>query len=141
LKTEATKLKITCYASVFPSKKNQKQLVYIKGKAIIISSNKYTAWEKEFGKTIMVWKLEQEQKNKVVFPIRRCAASVFFYYPNNRRLDLTNKVEGIFDSLVKYGVLDDDCWQILNPISISGDIDKTKPRCDIYLSNIIDSDI
>ena len=41
-----------------------------------------------------------------------------FYMPDNRKCDLSNKVESINDLFVKYGLIEDDNWNILRYLMI-----------------------
>lgn len=60
-----------------------------------------------------------------------------FRFPDERKTDISNKLESINDLLVRYGVFADDNHQILNCIeATSMGIDKKNPRCEIELYEI-----
>lgn len=60
-----------------------------------------------------------------------------FRFPDNRKTDLSNKLESINDLLVRYGVFEDDNHQILTCIeAIAMGVDKENPRCEIELYEI-----
>ncbi len=61
-----------------------------------------------------------------------------FWMPDNRRCDLDNKVTSIFDLLKDMDVIEDDCWQCLGSYYVrAGGIDKTNPRAEIWIKEII----
>lgn len=61
-----------------------------------------------------------------------------FYFKNNIRTDLDNKLSSIQDLLVDLGILQDDRWQLLPDITLTATIDKENPRAEIYLHEIDD---
>jgi len=59
---------------------------------------------------------------------------VDFYFPDNRKADLDNKLTSVLDMLCKLEILLDDSWQktgkiFLNPMGI----DKENPRIEIFI--------
>jgi Holliday junction resolvase RusA-like endonuclease len=94
-----------------PSKKNSKRIIRIKGRPMIISSADYIKWEKEAVKDI-------KTQVDIKAPIKCCDLCVGFSFPDNRRCDLSNKFESIADALVKAGVIEDDCWQVVRSINV-----------------------
>ena len=55
--------------------------------------------------------------------------------PDNRKTDLSNKVESINDLLVKYGLFEDDNRKILNELYILCEgVDKKDPRVEIEIN-------
>jgi Holliday junction resolvase RusA-like endonuclease len=110
-----------------PSKKNSR-LTFLKyGKIINIPSKDYSAWHKN----------ATEQLKGQVLPQTIEAASLiklFFYAPDKRGSDLTNKAESVMDLLVDNKVLTDDNWWVVGHLSlIFGGVDKVNPRCEIFV--------
>jgi len=65
-----------------------------------------------------------------------------FWFPDARKTDLSNKVEGINDLLVKYGYLEDDNCTIIKKMILSyKGIDRDDPRCEILISSIDDAEL
>ena len=88
-------------------KKNSQQIFYNKqtGKRFITQSDKYKQFEKE------CWfYLKKYQGMSLDKPIN---VKVFFYVPDKRKRDLINLEEAIADILVKYEVLKDDNYNII----------------------------
>ena len=63
----------------------------------------------------------------------RCYVVLVFTHPDNIRRDSDNGVSSIFDSLVDFNALKDDCWQILRNHHVFNCYDKGNPRCKIYI--------
>jgi len=60
-----------------------------------------------------------------------------FYLPDRRRTDLSNKVESINDLFVKYGLLEDDNWEIIKELKVSWmGVDRENPRCEIDIYSL-----
>lgn len=88
------------------SKKNSQRILVNKrtGKLFIGQSEIYANFERERGKFLTKY------KNNITYPINlKCT----FYVPNKRKRDLTNLENAIADILVKYKVLEDDNYNIL----------------------------
>ena len=52
-----------------------------------------------------------------------------FWLPDNRKTDLSNKIESVMDLLVDNGIIEDDSWQIISDLHlIANGIDKENPR-------------
>lgn len=59
---------------------------------------------------------------------------LFFYAPDRRSSDLTNKAESVMDLLVDKGVLEDDNWWLVSKIELNFmGVDKLDPRCEISI--------
>lgn len=87
------------------SKKNSQQIIYSKGRPMIIQSKIYHEFERECGKFLFKYK-----KGKITYPINlKC----LFYVPDKRKRDLTNLENAIADILVKYEILEDDNYNII----------------------------
>lgn len=108
-----------------PSKKNSKQIIYVRGKPIIISSKAFTAWHKDA--------LEQLTGHCPAHCHQIVALT--FYPSTRRRADLTNKAESIMDLLVDAGIIPDDNWFEVPEVPLKfGGVDKINPRCEITIT-------
>lgn len=88
------------------SKKNSQRILVNKrtGKLFIGQSEIYANFERECGKFLIKY------KNNITYPVNlKC----IFYVPNKRKRDLTNLENAIADILVKYKVLQDDNYNII----------------------------
>ena len=88
------------------TKKNSQQIYINKrtGKRFITQSDLYKEFEQNCGYFLSKYKLN------IAYPINiKC----IFYTPNKRKKDLINLEEAIADILVKYGVLADDNYNII----------------------------
>ena len=110
------------------TKKNSQQIIYAKGRPMIIPSKKYKEYEKDAGFCI-------DYKGKPIdYPVN---VKCLYYMPTKRRVDLVNLIECSLDVLVKYGVLEDDNSNIV--VSNDGSrvlYDKEHPRTEIYISEV-----
>lgn len=60
-----------------------------------------------------------------------------FYRPDNRKTDLSNKIESVNDMLKRYGLFKDDDSSIINCIKAKAMWkDKDNPRCEIYIKDL-----
>jgi Holliday junction resolvase RusA-like endonuclease len=97
-----------------PSKKNSKQIIRTKGRPMIISSSEHNKWEKSAVLELRV----QAKLHKIEEPIDKCDVYIGITFPDNRKTDLSNKLESIMDALVLAGILQDDCWQVVRSINV-----------------------
>lgn len=108
-----------------PSKKNQKQIVFAKGRPIIVSSKKHKEWQEE-----QMWVVKGKGKVEEVKNI-----DITLYAPDRRKGDLTNKAESIMDLLVDAGIIEDDNWTIVPNVYLRfGGVDKENPRAVITIN-------
>ena len=57
-----------------------------------------------------------------------------FWMPDNRKTDLSNKIESINDLFVRYWVIEDDNRKIIRNIEAESMwIDRNNPRCEIQI--------
>lgn len=106
-----------------PSKKNSKFMARRGDRTYLLPSPKYKDWHEE-----QSWRLNQVKIKNYEGPI-----IIHFYFPDNRKADMTNKAESIMDLLVDNGILVDDAWQnIPNLTLISKGIDKENPRAEVH---------
>lgn len=93
-----------------PSKKNSKVMSFKGERPHIFSSESYLLWEQTQSWMI----IKHKNKRYAVKEI-----SVKFFRENNRKFDLTNKIESINDLFVKNKVIEDDDWSHLPIIHIA----------------------
>lgn len=56
------------------------------------------------------------------------------YVKDNVRRDSDNMLSTVQDMLITAGILNDDCWQELNPRSVEvAGIDRENPRAEVYI--------
>ena len=111
------------------SKKNSMQIIRLGNRYSLTQSKQYKEYKRDCGK----WIGEQaELLSPIDFPVNvKCE----FYMPTRRRCDLTNLEAAIHDILVDYGVLADDCRDII--ASTEGSrvwYDKERPRVEIEIT-------
>ncbi len=108
-----------------PSKKNSRCLFVRGGKLVNIPSPQYAKWHKEASRNL-------PDDSEIANPIDRI--ELYFYAPDRRASDLTNKAESIMDLLVDNNIIEDDNWWIVNKVLLYfGGVDKANPRCDVYI--------
>lgn len=119
-------MKITISGNV-PSLKNSKEIFrnHKTGQHFITSSKAVKQWMED-----VQWQL------KMVEPVREypVAITMVFYFPTNVRKDLDNACSTVLDGLQKCGIIVDDDYQHVCPITIDfGGIDKENPRVEVYI--------
>lgn len=88
-------------------KKNNERVVYVKGRPLIIQSKNYLHFEKLCSYYL------KDYKCNIDYTINlKCT----FYVPDRRKRDLTNLLNAIQDVLVKYKVLADDNYNIVQSV-------------------------
>lgn len=95
---------------------------------MIIQSKLYTNFERECGLYLKKYKSNIDYKINL---------KIDFYVKDKRRRDIANYLEAIQDILVKYKILKDDCWQIVQ--SVDGSrmlVDKGNERTEIEITKI-----
>lgn len=112
------------------SKKNSQQIIYNPKtkRPMIIQSKLYANFERECGLYL------KKYKSNIDYSIN---LKIDFYVPDKRRRDIANYIEAIQDILVKYEVLKDDNYNIIE--SLDGTrmhIDKENPRVEIEITKI-----
>jgi Holliday junction resolvase RusA-like endonuclease len=111
------------------TKKNSQQIIFTKGRRIIIPSKQYQKFETECLKQI-----EDKYRQTIDYPVNVKAT---FYMQTRRRVDLTNLLEALDDVLVKAEVLEDDCRDIIashnNSIVL---YDKDMPRIEVEIEKV-----
>lgn len=117
-------VKITITGDV-PSKKNSKQIIYVRGRPLIIPSKNHKQWHTQA--------ISQLYGIKPVARQIDCI-ELIFYPSTKRKFDLTNKAESIMDLLVDARIIEDDNYTVLPKVILQiGSQDKLNPRCEIYV--------
>lgn len=128
---------------VVPSKKNNQQIAYKKGTddsgaatrtPMIVASVSHGAWYRKHKKIFEDWREDIINRHKIPLPVQRARGKILFYFPDNRRRDLTNKTETLNDIMKETGILHDDCFQVLTPLVLDGRVKRDKPRTEIYIT-------
>jgi crossover junction endodeoxyribonuclease RusA len=119
-----------------PSKKNCKMALPIKGRCMVVNSGAYTKWKKDAGQqvqeTLRKWKFWDD------VPLQKVAIKMFFYAPDRRKTDLTNKAESIMDLLVDEGILKDDCCEVVPFLTLLFmGVEKDNPRMEVQIERDI----
>lgn len=112
------------------SKKNSQQIIINPRtrRPMIIQSKLYANFERECGKFLLKY------KSNIDYSIN---LKIEFYVPDKRRRDIANYIEAIQDILVKYQVLKDDNYNIIQ--SLDGTrmhVDKQNPRVEIEITKL-----
>lgn len=89
------------------SKKNSQQIVRKNGRSFIIQSDLYNQFERDCG-----YFLRKHAKNITTSVTLKCT----FYVPDRRKRDIVNLLNAIQDVLVKYKVLADDNYNIVQSL-------------------------
>ena len=117
------------FSPIPPSKKNSKQIICTQDRPRLISSKAYRAWHDG-----EMWILKKYKPKK---PIEKCEISCEFWFPDNRRRDLSNVFEGIADILVDAEILKDDDWKTVESILLYAmGIDKKHPRVEVRIEEL-----
>ena len=128
---------------VVPSKKNKQQIAYKSGidesgastsTPMIVASVSHGIWYRKHKKIFEDWKDDIINRHKIPLPVQRAKGKILFYFPDNRRRDLTNKTETLNDIMKEVGILEDDCFQVLTPLVLDGRVMRDKPRTEIYIT-------
>ena len=114
------------------TKKNSQQIIYTKGKPMIIPSKKYKDYEKQALNYLL---FTTEYFNTPV------NVECHYYMPTRRKCDLVNLLEATCDVLVKAGILEDDNYTIIESHDGSRvHYDKENPRTEIYIKEVSNED-
>lgn len=128
---------------VVPSKKNQQQIAYRKGTdssgaetstPMIVASVAHGNWHRKHKKIFEAWRDDILTRHKIPLPVQRARGKILFYFPDNRRRDLTNKTETLNDIMKDVGIIQDDAFQVLTPLVLDGRVQRDKPRTEIYIT-------
>ena len=107
------------------TKKNHSQVVMIHGRPMVLPSKPYKEFERACKEYMPV------MEKPIDYPINlKC----YYFMGTRRKCDITNLLQATCDILVKYGVLEDDNYTIVE--STDGTrvfYDKENPRTEIYI--------
>ena len=106
-----------------PAKKNSK--IFNTKTHRMFPSERYRAWHEYAALTLrpMVKKYIED----------KCYIVLVFCHEDNRRRDSDNGVSSIFDALVDFNALKDDCWQICRNHHVFNTYEKGNAWCRIYI--------
>ena len=108
------------------TKKNSQQIIFTKGRRLIIPSKPYQKFEKD-----CLSQIEDKLRKNISSPVNIKAT---FYVKERRRVDLTNLLEALDDVLVKAEVIKDDCRDIVAGHDFSRVYyDKENPRIEVEI--------
>lgn len=99
-----------------PSKKNSLRRMKFGKKVVTIASKEYIDWERTA--TILFAALVSGRG--LPLPFQRVSVDIAITFPDRRRTDSSNKVEGIMDALVKARVIEDDNWTVVPDLRVRG---------------------
>ena len=117
-----------------PSKKNSRTIIVRGKRPFSVPSSNYKKWHKKASAYIHIFKYKHSFKPEEIMYEPACDVTLVFFMPDNRKTDLTNKAESVMDLLVDTRIIIDDCWQIVNSLSlVAAGIDKTNPRCEVLI--------
>lgn len=113
------------------SSKNSQQIVTLRNGKRMIIKNKYARSQDRILDVLLPankrkWEIMKGDKKN---PLYIC---FYVYRQTNRRSDINNLTQGIFDAMTRHGYLEDDCWQKFIPIYVGVGIDKQNPRVLIW---------
>jgi hypothetical protein len=113
-----------------PSKKNSKRIIINRGRPRILSSKEYIDWENSMFYYLLKEKITNLHLESVHIELR-------FYPKDKKQFDMSNKVESIFDLLVRYKTLVDDNFKIIKSYNVVFvDYDKINPRVEVDIYKI-----
>lgn len=84
----------------------------------IVNDKDYKEWQEstvEIFKQQLALQQPMAEKKGITFPLSEASIKIRFYWKGKYRRDNSNKSEGIHDALWKAIVINDDCYQTLNP--------------------------
>lgn len=111
------------------TKKNSQQIIFSKGRRLIIPSKPYQQFEKD-----CLNQIEDKLRKNISSPVNIKAT---FYVKERRRVDLTNLLEALDDVLVKAEVIEDDCRDIIASHDGSRVYhDKENPRIEVEIEEV-----
>lgn len=113
------------------SSKNNQQIVTLKTGRKMLIKNMYARKQDRVLDILLPankrkWELMRVGKQ---YPYYVC---FFIYRQTNRRSDINNLTQGIFDAMTRHGYIEDDCWRKFIPIYVGVGVDKYNPRVLIW---------
>lgn len=108
-----------------PSKKNSKIISCRGSRPMMFPSAKHKEWHTDAMKQLAGYKLDGLESFKNGTKI-----TITFFFPDNRKSDLTNKAESVMDLLVDFGIIEDDSWICVPDLHLKfGGVDKELSGC------------
>lgn len=121
------RLEFTIFAPPI-TKKNHSQIIKVNGRPMLIPSKEYRQYEKD------VAPFMPKLNKPIDFPVN---VQAVFYKNTKRQVDLPNLIACLHDVLVKYGVVADDCREIIYAVDGSRVFyDKQNPRTEVLITSI-----
>lgn len=116
-----------------PTKKNSLRRMRFGRSVKTLPSAEYVAWER----MAVVLFSAQARAFGISLPLKRAEVGIEITFPDLRRTDISNKIEGIMDAMVKARVIADDCWTVV-PIlhAVSKGYNKIEAGAKITLKEI-----
>ena len=108
------------------TKKNHQQIIYCKGRPMVIPSKQYKQYEEDCALFMPDIECIDEPVN----------VKAVYYMPTKRRVDLVNLHEALCDILVHYHIISDDNCKIIE--TMDGSIvkyDKLNPRTEVTITS------
>jgi len=93
-----------------PVKKNSKQIIYVRGKSIIISSKSHKEWHAR-----AMWQLKAQRLTPIKGPVK---IEIIAWFKTKRKKDLDGVLSTVLDLLVDAGIIEDDSHTIVKYVSI-----------------------
>ncbi len=127
-------MKINFIIPLTPVTKKNSQRIFINkstGRHFVTPSEKYIDYEKSAGIYI------PKASVPLDIPLN---VKCLFYMPTKRRCDLTNLLEAVDDIMVKYGLIEDDNYNIIASHDGSRVMqDRENPRTEVEITDIAQS--
>lgn len=117
--------KIYTLTGSVPSKKNSR-INTRSGRSF--PSKAYTEWHSAASAEVMAQGLVRFKKPVCI--------QADFYFENNIRRDLDNRISSVLDLFTDLGILEDDRWQCVPEIILTGQMEKDNPHAVIRVKEI-----
>lgn len=117
--------KIYTLTGSVPSKKNSR-INTRSGRSF--PSKAFTEWHKDAEAQILTQGLVRFNKPVVI--------QGDFYFENNIRRDLDNRLSSILDLFTDLGIIEDDRWQCVPEIKLTGQLDRNNPHAIIQIEEL-----
>ena len=110
------------------TKKNHSQVVYAKGRPMVIPSKQYRQYEKDCAPYM------PRLPKPIDYPVN---VQAIFYRSTRREVDLPNLIAALHDIMVKYKVVADDSRSIIYAVDGCRVLwDKENPRTEVTITGI-----
>jgi len=114
-----------------PSKKNSKMIVCRGRRPMLLPSEKHREWHIDASNQLRKQKVP---RNK----IEKFDVHVWFYAPDIRKADASNKWESVGDLLVDNEIIKDDSWWNIQELCIhTVELDRENPRVELELTEVL----